>query len=325
MSEKIISKLKIIFIPCQENNYRPKFLESEFLVYYLVILILLRLIIIPFLVYFPKTIFFAEISRAILIELTNGEREDLGINILEENPQLNKAALLKAQDMINKDYFSHQSPKGVTPWYWFQKADYDYQLAGENLGIGFLDSEEIHQAWKNSPSHKANLLNSNFQDIGIAVLKGEFEGNETTVVVQLFGSPLTKKTLKEPQKIVNGTEPETKNSIEKEEEKATEPERETISEEVISVESQGLETESSLGSDFFRFMTMSYNDLVQKIIFFSLVFIIISLIINIFVKFDVQHKDLIWKTAIFVIVLILFIFIDKEFVIRIIPHSLSIL
>lgn len=325
MFKRIIPKLKIIFIPCQGNNYRPKFLESEFLFYYLIIVILLRLVLIPFLFYFPQTLFFAEISRGILIELTNGEREDLGINPLRENLQLDKAALLKAKDMLDKDYFSHQSPVGVTPWYWFQEAGYNYVIAGENLGIGFLDSEEIHQAWKNSPSHKANLLNSNFQDIGIAVLKGDFEGNETTVVVQLFGSPQTKKVFEEPEKIVAENLPEEETKEETNKEEAVKGQEKEVVFEELSVETKEIEREDSFGSNFFRFMIMDYNNLVQKIIFFSLVLIIISLIINIFIKFDVQHKDLIWKAVFFGVVLLgLFIFANKELIIKIIPHSLGI-
>lgn len=314
MLKKIISKLQILFIPCRDNNYRPKFLAGRFLFYFFIVLLLLKIAFVSFLFYFPETLFFAEISRSYLIELTNQERENLGINLLGDNPQLNEAALLKAQDMLDKDYFSHQSPEGTTPWFWFEEADYDYKKAGENLGIGFLDSEEIYRAWYNSPSHKANLLNSNFQDIGIAILTGEFEGAETTVVVQLFGSPLIEKISeekeppkKEPAKIVSGAAEE---------------------KEIVSRPTQESEVKSevkgSLGLNFSRFMTITYNDLVQKIIFFSLALIVISLMVNILVKFDVQHKDLIWKTVFLVAILGLFVLVNKELIIQFIPHSLSI-
>lgn len=305
MFKKILSKLKITFIPCQNNNYRPKFLASRFLFYFFIVLILLKLAFVSFLFYFPDSLFFAEISRISLIELTNQERESLGINPLRENSQLAKAALLKAQDMIAKDYFSHQSPEGIAPWFWFREADYDYEKAGENLGIGFLDSEEIYQAWYSSPSHKANLLNSNFQDIGIAVLRGEFEGNETTVVVQLFGSPPIEKVPEKEElpKIVSGVAEE---------------------KEIVSEPTQESEVKGSLGFSFFRFMTITYNDLVQKIIFFSLALIIVSLMVNILVKLDVQHKDLIWKTVFLVVILGLFVLINKELIIQFIPHSLNI-
>ena len=143
MFRKIVLKFLIIFIPNKENNYRPKFLESNFLIYYLVFLLILKIITFTVLVHFPNTIFFADISHSNLIRLTNEERGLMGISSLRESELLNQAAYLKAQDMMDQNYFSHQSPLGITPWHWFEQAGYDYSVAGENLGIGFLDSEEI--------------------------------------------------------------------------------------------------------------------------------------------------------------------------------------
>ncbi len=318
MFERIISKLEIIFIPCRDNNYRPKWLEGRFLIYCLVILVLLKLITVSFLVYLPKTIFFAEISHSLLIELTNKQREELGINLLEENQQLNAAAFLKAQDMLAQDYFSHQSPTGVTPWYWFQKADYDYQTAGENLGIGFLDSEEIYQAWDNSPSHRANLLNSAYQDIGIAVVKGDFEENETVIVVQLFGSPI--ETIAEPivELIVESIVESKEDTV------AAVQEIEPEQEQGLGDIQEEIKGETSAVFSFLKFMTEGYNNLVQKIIFYSLIFVAFALILNVFVRFDIQHKDLIIKAVFFGVALGLFILINKEIIIRVIPHSLGI-
>ena len=324
MFEKIVLKLQIIFIPCQENNYRPKFLESNVLLYYIVFLLVLKLIVVLFLVGLPKTIFFTDISHSVLIELTNEERQSLGLNSLEENTLLNKAAQLKAQDIITYDYFSHQSPTGITPWYWFNEAGYNYQTAGENLGIGFLDSEEIYQAWDDSPSHRANLINPKYQDIGIAVLKADFEGNETTVVVQLFGS-LTRiepvKTEEEPEeKIEEGTTELVQEIKEETKEEKLEEEilGETYLEPFITEERNGFKFE------FLKFMVLDYNNLVQKITFYSLFLITACLIINIFVRFDVQHKDLILKTVFFGAILILFILVNKDFIIQLIPHNLGI-
>ena len=324
MFEKIISKLQIIFIPCQENNYRPKFLESNVLLYYIVFLLVLKLIVVLFLVGLPKTIFFTDISHSVLIELTNEERQSLGLNSLEENALLNKAAQLKAQDIITYDYFSHQSPTGITPWYWFNEAGYNYQIAGENLGIGFLDSEEIYQAWDDSPSHRANLLNPKYQDIGIAVLKADFEGNETTVVVQLFGSPTriepVKTEEKPEEKIEEGIVELAQETKEEAREEKLEGEilGETYLEPFIAEERNGFKFE------FLKFMVLDYNNLVQKITFYSLLLITASLIINIFVRPDIQHKDLILKTVFFGAILILFILVNKDFIIQLIPHNLGI-
>ncbi|MCJ7786991.1 CAP domain-containing protein [Patescibacteria group bacterium] len=343
MIKKIILKLKLIFIPCLENSYRPKFLESKFLFYYLLFLLILKLFTVSYLIYLPKTIYFADISSTSLIKLTNQGREALGFGPLTENSQLDKAASLKAQDMIAKDYFAHQSPEGKSPWYWIKSANYDYQYAGENLAIGFLDSEEVYQAWNDSPSHKANLFNPNYQDIGITVLKGDFQGNETYVVVQLFGSPKIKPTPKEQPTKIEETPKESlqyptgqeiiqeKPKIVIEQEVASEEVvnklEEPISEGYVSF-TEDIETENgtknSFSFNFFQFLSSNYNDIVQKIIFYSLLFIILSLILNIFVKFDIQHKDLIVKTLFFGTLLVLFIFFDKELIIRILPHNFSI-
>jgi len=325
MLEKIISKLQIIFIPCQENDYRPKFLESNVLLYYIVVLLVLKLIVVLFLVYLPKTIFFSDISRTVLIELTNKERQSLGVNSLEENALLNKAAQLKAQDIITYDYFSHQSPTGITPWYWFKKAGYNYQIAGENLGIGFLDSEEIYQAWNDSPSHRANLLNPKYQDIGIAVLKGDFNGNETTLVVQLFGSPTTIEPVKTVEPVKAEEEEEKTTELVQEIKEKTEVDK--LEGEILGetyIESFTAEEKDGFKFKFMKFMALGYNNLVQKITFYSLLLITLSLLMNIFVRFDIQHKDLILKTVFFGAILILFIFVNKEFIIQLIPHNLGI-
>lgn len=344
MTKKMISKLRLIFIPCLENNYRPKFLESKFLFYYLLFLLILKLFTVSYLIYLPRTIYFADISSISLIKLTNQGREALGFGPLTENSQLNKAASLKAQDMIAQDYFSHQSPEGKSPWYWIKSANYDYQYAGENLAIGFLDSEEVYQAWNNSSSHKANLFNPNYQDIGITVLKGDFQGNETYVVVQLFGSPKIKATPKE--QAIEGIEETPKESFQYptgqeiiQEKPTIDIEQEVASEEVVdkleeplaegyvsSAEARETENEfkNSFRFNFFQFLSSDYNNIVQKIIFYSLVFITLSLILNIFVEFNIQRKDLIVKTLFFVALLTLFIFFDKELIIRILPHNFNI-
>jgi len=191
--KKFVHKAKILFIPCEKNHFKPRFLTSDALVYYVIALLILKLVSIVVISGFPKTNFFADLSQTSLFQLTNQERVASGLVTLKENPILNQAAHAKAQDMINNDYFAHQSPIGITPWYWFKQAGYSYQLAGENLAVGFVDSEEVVNAWENSPSHKANLLNPNFQEMGIAVVTGNFQGAETSVVVQLFGSPLAVK------------------------------------------------------------------------------------------------------------------------------------
>lgn len=347
---KLIGKARILFIPCEENNYKPRFLESQFLFHYILVLLILKIIAVAFIYCFPKTVFFADLTKTALIQLTNQERQSLGLPILKENPILNQAAYQKAQDMLALDYFSHYSPTGLSPWYWFKKAGYNYQLAGENLAIGFLDSEEVIRAWKNSPSHKANLLNPKFKEIGIAVLKGDFQGSETTLVVQLFGSPIEKTAMLGEEKTQEINQPK----IEKEillptftESQVTEipsdesKEKEEIGEKAITEKPviekitagvsefqlttfQPQTQKEKLSFLFFKFMVLKYPDILQKVIFYSLLFITLALILNIFIKIHIQDRKLIIKTAIFILLLVLFTLSDKELIINLIPHNLLI-
>lgn len=322
MFNKIILKIQTAFVPCSENNYRPKFLEGRFLFHYLLFLVFLKLTLIFSLFYLPQSVFFADISSSNLVQMLNQERESLGLNSLAENDQLEKAAFLKAQDMLQKDYFSHQSPEGKSPWYWIKATDYNYQYAGENLAIGFLDSQEVYQEWKNSPSHNANLFNPNYKEIGIAVLKGDFQGNETFVVVQLFGSPKATR-VSEEKPIAEEKTPvaeKPKPTQEKATTAAPEVAGKAVSQFYISSYEEQKE-KSKLGFNFLQFLSFGYNNFIQKLIFYSLLFIMAVLIINIFVRIDIQYEDLILKALACIALLVLFNFIDKELMIRFIPHN----
>lgn len=132
-----------------------------------------------------------------IIELTNSRRAENGLSALVENSQLDQAAQAKASDMFAHDYWAHYSPQGKTPWQFINAAGYKYTFAGENLARDFSDPESVVNAWMNSPSHRSNLLDRNFREIGVAVEKGELAGREGTLVVQMFAanpqSPVGKK------------------------------------------------------------------------------------------------------------------------------------
>jgi hypothetical protein len=128
------------------------------------------------------------ISGQTVIQLVNKERLAAGISALSENSQLSKAAQDKVEDMIKNDYFAHTSPKGISPWYWFEKNGYDYKYAGENLAINFTNAESQEKAWMASPSHRKNILNPNYREIGVAVASGRVDGETSIITVQLFGA-----------------------------------------------------------------------------------------------------------------------------------------
>lgn len=126
---------------------------------------------------------------AVVVDLTNDERQALNAPELRRNTTLDQAAKLKAQHMAANEYFSHYSPEGVSPWYWFDEAGYIYAHAGENLAIHFTDSTEVVEAWMNSPTHRANIVDAKYTEIGVGTARGKYEGYDTVYVVQLFGAP----------------------------------------------------------------------------------------------------------------------------------------
>src|SRR3990167_3543451 len=135
--------------------------------------------------------FATSIFKNEIITLTNQERQNNSSSQLAENSLLDQAAASKAAYMFSKNYWAHYAPDGTSPWYFFNQAGYKYIWAGENLARDFQTSEGVVQGWLNSPSHRENLLNKSYQDIGVAVLNGVMEGEKTTLVVQLFGTQPT--------------------------------------------------------------------------------------------------------------------------------------
>jgi len=131
---------------------------------------------------------YAAISGGALISMTNSARASAGVHQLSINSTLTSSAYAKAQDILKYDYFAHTSPQGKTPWTFIRGAGYSYIYAGENLAIDFTTSGGAHNAWMASATHRANILDKDFTEIGIAVVTGSYQSKTTTVVVQHFGS-----------------------------------------------------------------------------------------------------------------------------------------
>jgi uncharacterized protein YkwD len=123
-----------------------------------------------------------------VIRLTNTYRKSMGLSELTTNPRLTQAAINKAKDIIAKQYFSHTSPEGKKFSNWIKETGYNYFYVGENLAIDFGNPEEIFNAWIASPGHRANIERPEFQEIGVAYISGEYEGRQTIISVQEFGS-----------------------------------------------------------------------------------------------------------------------------------------
>lgn len=129
------------------------------------------------------------ILPAVVVEQTNRERQTDQLSGLRRNEQLDRAATLKATHMATQGYFAHYSPDGTSPWHWFDEVGYTYAHAGENLAVHFKDSRALVKAWMDSPTHRANIMNGVYQEIGVGTAEGEFQGHKTIFVVQLFGTP----------------------------------------------------------------------------------------------------------------------------------------
>lgn len=134
----------------------------------------------------------AFLTRSGVIQWTNTQRRLQGLPELIENPKLNSSAAVKAQDMLDRQYFDHVSPSGVSVSDLADQANYKYLSIGENLALGnFKNDEILVQAWMDSPGHRANILNTKYREIGVAVIRGEFEGRMVWLAVQHFGLPET--------------------------------------------------------------------------------------------------------------------------------------
>ena len=152
----------------------------------------------------PKLNMFAAIYSSEIVDLTNKDRANDTLSTLKQNDLLNAAANLKANDMASKGYFAHTSPEGINPWHWFRLAGYKYVYAGENLAINFSESGDVENAWMNSPTHRANILNSHYTDIGVGMAHGYYQGREVTFVVQEFGSTSSTPIISNTNKISQG-------------------------------------------------------------------------------------------------------------------------
>ena len=140
----------------------------------------------------PHILGLASYSAEQIVTLTNIKRAENGLAPLISNVLLSNAAQAKAADMYRDDYWAHFSPGGTTPWSFIANVGYKYVYAGENLARDFSDPTAVVDAWMASPTHRSNLLDENFKEIGVAVSDGTLTGREGALVVQMFGSSITR-------------------------------------------------------------------------------------------------------------------------------------
>lgn len=197
--------LKDHFIPHEGNDHKPHMLRVRLSMLVLALMLAVEgFYLLNTLYILPRSDYFAAILASVLVEQTNEKRYENALATLSVNDKLVLAAQMKANDMAARGYFSHNTPDGRTPWYWFREAKYDYSAAGENLAVNFADSKDVTEAWMRSPTHRANIMNGNYTEIGIATARGTYKEREAIFVVQMFGKPslLAKEMTVRPETVI---------------------------------------------------------------------------------------------------------------------------
>ncbi len=188
----MLKTLAHLFTPQSSNNYKAKTLHISSLSVFILIIMFSQIALSLIAKTIPGVLGIASsITSQELIQLTNAKRQEDGLSVLSLNPALSQVANLKGADMIANNYWAHTSPEGRTPWSFFTQEDYRYLYAGENLARDFPDSNSVVNAWMNSSTHRDNILSTRYQEIGIAVIHDTFQGQPTTLVVQMFGTPVS--------------------------------------------------------------------------------------------------------------------------------------
>ena len=271
----ILQKFYNWHIPHKGNDHKPKAIRHKTLAIYSGLLIATKVLVLILLFFtYPTQAEFSTITVNRIIQLTNKERVKLGLSELKHNRVLDLAAQKKAEDMLKKNYFAHTSPDGIKPWHWFKEVDYNYTFAGENLAMNFVEAEDAMTAWMNSPTHKDNIVNKNYEDIGIAVAVGKLEGYQTTLVVQLFGKTYGS---------VAG-EIFMPNSPPIESEQLVGP---------VNIVSQSAKQEVKLERKKHSGFMANVIKYADKFFFILLGFVILNLILTIIIRIEIQHKPII--------------------------------
>lgn len=117
-----------------------------------------------------------------VFNLINQQRINQGLSALKADAELQRVARIKAQDMVDNNYFSHTSPIYGSPFDMLKSFKISYKTAAENIAGNSSNSAAVN-AWMNSAGHKANILNSSYNYTGIGVVSSPTYGK---VYVQMF-------------------------------------------------------------------------------------------------------------------------------------------
>jgi hypothetical protein len=300
--------LKNFFVPHAGNNHKPSSLSAKFVGAVLVVVLFLEITflflvspVLPSLV--GKISYLAAVLPSVLVYSTNESRAENNLESLETNDLLVAAAQLKANDMAQRGYFSHDTPEGQKPWYFLNLVGYSYDVAGENLAVNFVDSDDVHNAWMRSPTHKSNILKDKYTQIGIATSRGIYKNKEVIFVVQFFGTP--KKALAQNNNIqIPATTTNTATNT------------------IVSFASQdsvvkGVEVEQVAPEiskiDYLKTQIMnSPKNFILLLLSTILFFVSVCFILNVFVKFKIQYADVVLHGILLIVVIFALIYFNSR-------------
>lgn len=189
----MVTTLRHLFTPHHTNNHRPRLLHPMGMAVMMALVLVANSCVELLSARQPQGVvlgYASHISVYDVLEQTNQERIKNGLEPLILNQELTYAAQAKAADMFAKDYWAHISPDGNPPWTFIRNQGYRYTVAGENLARDFDVTAPMVDAWMASPTHRANIVHPRYQETGIAVVNGTLSDIKTTLVVQMFGSPV---------------------------------------------------------------------------------------------------------------------------------------
>lgn len=117
-----------------------------------------------------------------VFDLTNAEREKYGLSPLKWSDDLAAVATAHSQDMIDRNYFDHYTPEGLSPGDRLHEAGISFSVMCENIAAGQATPEDVVEGWMNSPGHRANILNERVTELGVGYVEGGYYGTYWTQV-----------------------------------------------------------------------------------------------------------------------------------------------
>lgn len=337
--------IKDYLIPHRGNNHKPKLLHPRSLSVIVLALVMLKIMVTAGLFFiYPNEGMMSQLVSQDVLELINATRVEQGLAPLAIDSALSAAALAKAEDMMARGYFSHQSPNGRMPWDWIDRTSYQYVSAGENLAMNFTSASAAHQALLQSPTHRDNIIDPRYSDAGLAVVSGDFNGQPATLLVELFASKKTKvaKTAPRPgpaaikitpQKPAAGAigAKETTSAAILESETAYVAALSTVTPALLGTKNEkninaGV-NQPDLAAQYKNAVpqVVSVSDeslagrftmlvIVAQYVFIAmLIVMVVALLLNIFIRITIQHKSVIIQTAVTIIIIASLISLHMHF------------